>query len=348
MEWWKNRATRFSYWLILTPIKLVNICWVTFLWVVNGCPEAHWTPSDNFACPRCECDKCVAASNGGTWPTAATWVECQMNDFRCGFLGTLTWTIPIFQGLKIWDPGSSLDFLLFILWADCSDCSDMWSNVSNRCSIQVYIQSFKGFHSHDDNNQEIRAKGFTTKMGKHWGIRVPHSWDVFVAQFVLWFQHLTIFSSPRIECAACRKHLVSYWICCSTCRSQWSPSAVLLVSTCGRRMRCRLCFSNGRCGFQSKIMWTWARWREVVWLLETSRLGAVPFIPNIIQSHKKYGAIINWHKWCKLKTLQNGRFMALGVPHDVCWCSWRQAAADSVARPDTRLSLCHAHLRCRF
>lgn len=37
---------------------------------------AHWTPSDNFACPRCECDKCV------------------------------------------------------------------------------YIQSFKGFHSHDDNNQE--------------------------------------------------------------------------------------------------------------------------------------------------------------------------------------------------
>ncbi|CAK9008874.1 unnamed protein product [Durusdinium trenchii] len=38
--------------------------------------SAHWTPSDNFACPRCDCDKCV------------------------------------------------------------------------------YIQSFKGFHSHDDNNQE--------------------------------------------------------------------------------------------------------------------------------------------------------------------------------------------------
>ena len=25
--------------------------------------EAHWTPSDNFACPRCDCDKCVGVSN---------------------------------------------------------------------------------------------------------------------------------------------------------------------------------------------------------------------------------------------------------------------------------------------
>ena len=25
--------------------------------------EAHWTPSDNFACPRCDCDKCVGVLN---------------------------------------------------------------------------------------------------------------------------------------------------------------------------------------------------------------------------------------------------------------------------------------------
>eukprot|EP00434_Breviolum_minutum_P004123 symbB.v1.2.003633.t2/scaffold203.1/size271217/25 len=52
--------------------------------------SAHWTPSDNFACPRCDCDKCV------------------------------------------------------------------------------YIQSFKGFHSHDDNNQEPVITIRCTACGHLW------------------------------------------------------------------------------------------------------------------------------------------------------------------------------------
>lgn len=41
--------------------------------------EAHWTPSDNFACPRCDCDKCVGVSNlAGSWFHETTWVKWEL------------------------------------------------------------------------------------------------------------------------------------------------------------------------------------------------------------------------------------------------------------------------------
>lgn len=186
----------------------------SLIWVVNGFPEAHWTPSDNFACPRCECDKCVAASNGRVWPKShLSWVSNEW--FLVCFPGDFNLDDPYFSRTENFE--TQVHALIH--------CSLYGQTVVTVVTWKV--QRFKqmqhpGVHPVLQRISQPRrqqpgdsSQRIYDKHGKaHESIRVPHSWDKNMSpSLVVWLKNIWLdlllhLQEPviTIRCTAC-KHL---------------------------------------------------------------------------------------------------------------------------------------------